>query len=446
MTTPLPLTYRMSNGFGPATNDAVMAVLGRLRHYCSNEQQYLNAALPPIISNDGSSLLKLPDELLLRVARYIVHPRRNEDFQNIGLTCRQLRGIGCEALVRGGYIPLTGVRGYLLFLLNNPEYVQKVGGHLDLYARFSFKFKCVVGRHADDQNTSMFHDWMQDHKKYCASGHEILSQIFQKDDSGCWAIRPGKIGPLAHSASLNVLLRLVPSLSSLSVSTNFIPTASILQDILVRPSHQNNAPIFPSHETRLSRVHALDCESCDVTNIISQLEDLDITEPKENTVDYPLSFTNFPSLKRVHAPARLVLSRFEHSGPFGHSMEFTCKPVETFPPSIENVSLSISGGQDEIEALLPWLREIRDQPHALPRLRSVRLLINTTLWDFRCHLGIALRRARALAENLEPSVSPVIELYFRTISNQVPSRANFKKFQAFALKDIAFDSDSAWCQ
>jgi hypothetical protein len=54
----------MTNGFGLATNDALMAALGRLRLYCSNEEQYLNAALPPIISNDGSSLLKLQYELL----------------------------------------------------------------------------------------------------------------------------------------------------------------------------------------------------------------------------------------------------------------------------------------------------------------------------------------------------------------------------------------------
>jgi hypothetical protein len=199
----------------------------------------------------------------------------------------------------------------------------------------------------------MFYDWMQDHKKHCASGHEILSQIFKKDDSGYLATRPGKIGPLAHSASLDVLLRLVQSLSSLSVSLNFIPTSALLQDFLVQPSHRIKAPIFPSHETSLTRVHALDCESCDVTHIINQLEDLDITEPKENTADYPLSFINFQRLKHVHAPARLVLSRFEHGGPFGHSIMVMCKPVETFPPSIEHVRLSISGSQDEIDALLP---------------------------------------------------------------------------------------------
>lgn len=101
MNTVSPITYRAGNGFGPATNEAIVSALGSFRKYCTDEENCVNSTLGPTepIPLYEAPILSLPDELLLHIATYLDDVDRNTNLNNLALMCRRIHNVAREVLM-----------------------------------------------------------------------------------------------------------------------------------------------------------------------------------------------------------------------------------------------------------------------------------------------------------------------------------------------------------
>jgi hypothetical protein len=169
-------------------------------------------------------LITLPKELLATIALQ-VDLSHNRDLCNLALTCKPLRQIAQEALLKPAKVKQNGIRGFLEMLVNRPDLAIRVH-HVDL-GRYAVGYE---RRTNDLVHPSDFE--LSTHKKFEAlvtekRGAELWEEVLQGREEDRWGF--------GRSYFLALLTIVAPNLDELTFEMR--PLVSPLEELDMLPTH-----------------------------------------------------------------------------------------------------------------------------------------------------------------------------------------------------------------
>jgi hypothetical protein len=154
----------------------------------------------PFMPPQGSRLLKLPDELLLSIARKLP---RNVHLCRLSLVCRRWKVVAQEALVKEVSLPPCGMRELIRTLCDRPDLCEKiVSVDLDDYT--------ITGRSSDSWEVA---EWCHFHRCRDIVGSQVFDDLVETKHGD--AVHP--LWSTNHRFFLDVLIASCPNIKKLSL-------------------------------------------------------------------------------------------------------------------------------------------------------------------------------------------------------------------------------------
>jgi hypothetical protein len=310
------------------------------------------------MSDPEAAILKLPDELLLDIAN-------NVDvvgLHGLALTCRRIRPIAQEALVRNG--TLTPIKIWMLIdtLQTHPELAMALS-HLRL------------GPITKEQAISMM-ETSEAHKTqaYHSSCCDIISRLYPHTDKTAHKIIHSQPDDF-YTAGVLVLIALAKGLIAISTSTNSIDTVPMMRTFF----NNDNAFVSCWHRQAKSQLE-------------DRLQELNVTDPwlgrdREARTWPPATFMNlsrFRQLKRLVVPSQYIsLVQNDTTLPIYDGYYTQSNPCLLLPKSVELIQLT------RIDAYfsVAWLSKLMGCVNIFPKLRKIEMHFDynmmSTAWYIR---------------------------------------------------------------
>ena len=356
-----PITYRAANGWAKATNEAVVAALGSFRQYCPDEEYYVNCILSPSILNRKSKLLQLPDELLLNVAFNINRVDRNQDLRHLALTCRRLRGVAQEALIRAAFVTPYGLRTYLQTLCLQPEKASFVSS-IHLHASSEHTWPKGDGPLFDNGS------WMT--SPFFKSCHQIMGTVCEGYDHMHWAQSLNGDDASSLSACLATLLVLLKAVNTLRISSAFIEDSHFLAPALIRKIPDNSR--WLSLHSRVSKRLASGWTSGALEAFFPRVRTMEVVEGVGLSKIVNLDFHPFTHLTSLSVPARDLVFADSETRYWGPPRDqLPSDPEDVLPHSLEAIKIQIGDLALERGYLLLWLHKLSRSLSTFERLKHI---------------------------------------------------------------------------
>ncbi|KAH7113268.1 hypothetical protein B0J11DRAFT_619398 [Dendryphion nanum] len=167
-----------------------------------------------------SQLLELSDELLLAILINIEGSRRNEALRHVALTCRRLRYIASEALIRIAVVSPRSLQRYIALLFQYPEHANKIT-HLQIGPWGESRAQQVIMNRDAEENL--------------IACRAVIKATAESDKAREWikALESGKhdggsIFDSISEATLAVLLVMIPKLQTITIDTRNIDYCILL--------------------------------------------------------------------------------------------------------------------------------------------------------------------------------------------------------------------------
>ncbi|KAJ4290624.1 hypothetical protein N0V90_010842 [Kalmusia sp. IMI 367209] len=159
--------------------------------------------LPEPLSAPCSRLQKLPDELLLSIARRLIN---NSDLRQLSLVNRKLRHVAQEAFVKELSLPSHGIRDLIRTLFDRPDLCDKIV-NVDLG---NFLLTGCPGQTLEIEKWSHFGQCRELVDIKYAGLFDTIAGTTEVEETSLW--------PRTHRFFLNMLILLCPNLKELSIS------------------------------------------------------------------------------------------------------------------------------------------------------------------------------------------------------------------------------------
>jgi hypothetical protein len=304
------------------------------------------------MSDPEAAILKLPDELLLEVAKDV----DVIGLRGLSLTCRRMQPIAQEALIRNATLSPMHIWKLVETLRNQPGLVMALT-HLRLGP-------VTYQQTFDMREISKAHETQADHSSCC----EIMPELYLQADKSASEDGPAQAIDF-YSAGVVVLVALAKGLQTISTGTSVIDTTTIMGSLFC----ENNESPSRSYEPARLQLKA-------------RLEELNIIM---DTWRERYSSASIRSTRKLSPPLYMDLSQFELlkrlTIPFGKIQRIIIAqpssllgwmgPAPMLPRSLETICVTNIGLSFDVA----WFEKLLDFISALPTLRKVEMQFHFNL-------------------------------------------------------------------